>query len=1504
MTTLRDRVAGLSPVQRAALVARLRPAVGPGATAELPAGITPVARQGDVVTLSSTQERMWFLEQFAPGTSFQNMSGVARVPVRVDAAAFAECLDEVVRRHEILRTRFAMRADGPVGIVQERVTVPLEVLRGLSGQAREQAFADDACQPFDLSVAPLLRVTIVPHGASECFVQLTLHHLVSDGFSTGVFFAELGALYGARLSGTTADLPALPFQFADVSVRARSRPAAEGAADLAHWSRHLAGAPQQLTLPMEHPRPSRMTYRGARLPFPVEDGLVAQVRSYSRRQGVTPFVTMLTAFVVVLTRYAAQDEIVVGVPVANREEPGTGSLIGPFLNTLALRFALPGTATFATLLEQVNHTVRGGMEHQAVPFEHVLSAVAPARDPSRSPLFQVVFNFQADRSDAAGAPGIVLRDLPNGGCQVDLLLHLVTTGSGMTAHVDYGRDLYDPAFVQRLVDSYLTLLGAVVAGRDRPVAELPLITPAGALVLLQRAQDAARPAGTLLDVPGLVLARGRSCPERVALIAEGVAMTYGELDRLSSELAADLRSLVRAEPGAHVAVCLPRSVDTVVAILGVLRAGLAYVPLDPGYPRDRLAYICGDADVVALVTRSDLRGALPAVDVPTILVDQPAVAPHPAAAVGKTTIAGDQCAYTIYTSGSTGRPKGVRVSHRNVVTFLEAVRREPGLDEHDVLLAVTSPSFDISVLEMLLPLVAGAAVVVAGPQDVADGARLAALIDQHAVTVLQATPSTWRLLLDSGWAGRPGLRALCGGEAFPPALAADLLVRCAQVWNMYGPTETTVWSAVHRVSDADVENGVVPLGHPIAGTTAFVLDQGLTPVPPGTFGELCLGGDGVSLGYHRRPALTAERFVEAPLWPGHSLYRTGDLVRTRPDGCLQFAGRLDSQVKVRGFRVELSEIEAVLERSPAVARAVAVARAEPSGGTGVIAFVEPAAGAAPAPGALMELLRSVLPDYMVPSRIVALEALPLTPNGKVDRNRLPAPNADDTAVGFDGDGGPGQAGHVAPSTPQERAMAQIWEDLLDVRDVGVHDSFFELGGHSLLATKLIFRVRDVFGVDLPLQTIFEGEPSIARLVGLLTGDAGPESRGAEKPLDLVAEARLDPDIQLPPHAHRHSVRHPQHPLCTGTTGFVGAFLLAELLRETEAIAFCLVRAPSVADGHRRIRETLTGYGIWDPAFADRILPVLGTLDRPRLGVGRAQWQHLAAMVDVIYHCGAEVNFLRPYQALKAANVLSTQDLLRLACDETVKPVHFVSTTYVFSRFSYPPGTEFLEDMQPVHDLEHTFGYTQSKWVSEQMVLEAGRRGLPVYIYRAGRVAGHSLTGACQTYDFVWRATKVGIEMGVAPVMNMILDITPVDYVVAAMVHLSRQPELQGQAFHLVSKDPMPEADFVAWVERYGYVAERLTFGEWCSRVVERAADLSDGTAGALAPFLAGTLPLDRIPAASFDDRHVVGGLAGTSITCPAIDDRLLTLYFDYFVGAGFLPPPPVRTPAPALGSAP
>ncbi|MGX9293839.1 non-ribosomal peptide synthetase [Tsukamurella paurometabola] len=1468
MTEIEDRLAALSPAQRRALLARLgkAPAAEPGAPP-----ITARVRDGDAVRLSATQENMWFLEQFHPGTAMHVMSGVARLPIDVPIDVFTDCLGEVIARHPVLRTRFGMEDGEPVGRVAPAARPEVRLLDGLDEDRMWERFAEDARTPFDIARDPLLRATLARPTSGGTWVQITLHHMVADGYSTGILFEELGRLATGRLIGRLQQLPDVPFQYADVAVWEQERADADAdAADIAYWTERLDGAPTALTLPTDHPRPARQGYRGRRTEFSLTAEQAAAVRTFSAAHGVTPFVTVLSAFATVLSRWSAQDGVVVGVPVAQRSQPGTERVIGPFLNTLALPVRFGEGETVRSLLAQVNGEVREGFRHQEARFDRVLSALDLGRDPARPPLFQAILNMQEDRS----APEMQLRDLYNGCAKFDVLLNITTTPATMTGTLDVAADLFDQATADALIDGFVAVLDALTAPdapAEREIATLPLSTSAAAID-----PPVAQPRTAALDE--YVLAAAHASADRTAIVAGAERITYAALEARVDRLAARIAERLDAPSQTPVGLLLPRSADVIVAMLATLRAGYAFVPLDPAYPAERLEFICADAGIPALLTTAENLAAVPGLDLPWIdVADAPAAGPVPAPS-GEDPAT--RTAYLLYTSGSTGRPKGVRVSHRNVVTFLEAMRGEPGMAPSDTLLAVTSPSFDIAILELLLPLAAGATVVVADGDDTRDGDRLAALLDEHAVTVMQATPTTWHLLLDAGWNGRRGLRALCGGEAMPAVLAGRLRSRVHELWNMYGPTETTIWSTVHRVTDADVAAGAIPIGHPIRGTGIAVVDAAAAPVPDGVFGELCIAGDGVTLGYHERPELTADRFVDLAGPRPVRAYRTGDLVRRFRDGRIEFGGRIDTQVKVRGFRVELGEIESALETALPGVRAIAAVDAD---GAAITAYLECEADRLGDPGALLGTLREVLPPYMVPSAFAVVDAFPLTPNRKIDRKALAArggaPVALAAASGTE---------YVAARTDLERDLTAIWTDLLSLGTApGVRDDFFLLGGHSLLATKLVFRVREKLGRVVPLPALFAGELTIERLAAILEQGGA----GFENPLVLADEVVLPEEIRPAPGAPVRSAADPRDLFVTGATGFVGSFLLAELLRTTAATMHCLVRAGTPEEGLDRIRATMRDYGIWDDAHASRIVAVPGDLTLPRLGLDDAAWSDLAGTADGIVHCGADVNFLRPYQSLKAANVDGTVQVLALACDGPVKPVHFVSTTYVFSRFSYPQDTVFAEDdRSPVQDPRFTFGYTQSKWVGEQLIFEARSRGVPTYVYRTGRVAGHSRTGACQSSDFLWQTIRLGIALGAAPTMDMSTDITPVDYVVGAIAHLAGQQGLAGRTFHVVSPETVAIPDLVQWMSDFGYAGEEVPFGQWCERAADLAERDGDETAAALAPFLSAT-PLDNMPDATFDDANVHEGLAGSGIACPPIDGALLRRYFEWFIDSGYLPAP-------------
>ncbi len=1126
--------------------------------------IRPVARNQDL-PLSFAQQRLWFVHQMAPESPVYNIPVALRIERPVDAAALRRSFEGVVKRHEVLRTSFEAVDGEPFQRIVPGGALHLPVidLAALAPPVREAAARAVvrllARDPFDVRRAPLLRLALLKLAAADHVVSITAHHLVTDAWSMRILIHEMATLYGQ----VSRSLPDLPIQYADFASWQRQWLQGETLqAELAWWRERLGGAPPLLELPADRPRPPVQSYRGKReaaaLPLAVSEAL----RAASRREGATLFMLLLAGYQALLFRHTDQSDICVGTPVAGRFQQETENLIGVFINTLVLRGRPAAALEFRQLVAQTRDTVLEVFAHPHMPFEKLVEELHPERSLQHNPLFQTMFILQnlarvhveglaADAADES--PGMSYLPVDNSSSRFDLLLQLYDGGAGeLFGMLEFSADLFDSVTIQRLWSHLRTLLAGAAADGSCSLAELPWLDPGERWQVVGEWNDTASELAAVC-VHELIERQAASCPDSTALVAADRALTYGELQRRAHQLAHYLRGL-GAGPGVVVGLLLEREPEMLLGLLGVLAAGAAYLPLDPEYPRERSTWIVADAAPRLVLTSERLasRLPLPGPGVVRLDADWPKIARCSGAGLRQKVGALD-VAYLIYTSGSTGRPKGVEVSHGALSNLLLAMRARPGLGAADRLLAVTSLSFDIAGLELFLPLVCGAQVVLAGRDDVVDGRRLAGLLASCGATAMQGTPATWRLLLDNGWPGHPGLVALCGGEGLPAELAAEIRGRTAALWNLYGPTETTVWSAIHAVVPEG--RGLIPLGRPIANTEIHLLAAGTAqPVPIGGVGELCIGGAGVARGYRNQPVLTAERFVPDPFAArrGARLYRTGDLARALPSGVLEFLGRTDHQVKVRGFRIELGEIESVLGCHLAVQQAAVVVRREAAGHP-LVAYVVPRPGAAAAAAAdLRGFLAERLPEFMIPGAFVFLDSLPLTPNGKLDRRDLASRELAPER------GGPTLA---APRTAVEEVLAAIWSDVLARHPIGRDDDFFALGGHSLLAARVASRIRGAFGLEVPLRSLFERRSlaELAQDIELRRRGAGavplaaiePAERGGEMPLSSAQE-RLWFAHQLDPSSAAYNVH-----LAVALTGVLAREALdralAELVQRHEAL---------------------------------------------------------------------------------------------------------------------------------------------------------------------------------------------------------------------------------------------------------------------------------------------------------------------------------------------------------------
>ena len=1050
--------------------------------------LQPVTRTRPL-PLSFAQQRLWFLDQLEPGSVAYNIPAALRIRGPLDLVALERSVNEIVRRQESLRTTFALGEGEPIQMISLSLAVAVVVEDVQEQSAVEQKervqalMRDEARRGFNLARGPLLRVKVVQLGEEDHLLLLTIHHIVSDAWSMGILFRELSVLYRAFTTQQPSPLPELPIQYADYVVWQREWLHGEHlGAQLAYWKRQLGGV-STVELPIDRPRPAVQTYSGGEHSVVIAPEVYQQLKNLSRQEGVTLFMTLLAAFHIFLRRYSGQEDVPVGTPIAGRAQPETEGLIGFFANTLVMRPDLTGDPTVRECVARVRRVALEAYDHQDLPFERLVQELNPDRTLSRHPLFQIMFTFHHLAESTLVLPNAQISriTIPAEIAKFDLSAIVTEATDSLRIAFTYNSDLFYADTIARMLGHFQTLLEGIVAQPEQPISELPLLTAEERHQLVIDWNDTTVAYPKYKRVHELFETQVGQTPYAIALVCDDQQLTYRELNAQANQLARYLQRF-GVGPDVLVALCLDRSVDMVVGILAILKAGGAYVPLDPSYPQERLAFMLQDAQVAVLVTHAQLLSRLPDPECPIICLEkdrrdivQESTTPP------ISFVTAEHLAYVLYTSGSSGQPKGVQIPHRALGNVLQAVGERLGLSRQDTLLAVTTFAFDIAALELLLPLTVGARVVVASRAVASDGPLLQQCLATSGATALQATPTTWRMLIDGGWQGNPRLKMLCGGEALTRELVQSLLHRGASLWNMYGPTETTIWSTLTRVATADT---TPPIGCPLINTQVYILDPHLQPTPIGIPGELYIGGDGLARGYLHSPELTAERFIPHPFSrePGARLYRTGDRVRYLPDGNIEFLGRLDHQVKIRGYRIELGEVEVVLRQHPTLRDTVVVLREDTPGDKRLVAYLVLLQSQPPTVSNLRSFLRSKLPDYMIPSAFVFLDTLPRMPNGKIDWRALPPPEPTRPAP---------ERASVAPRTPEEEIVTEVWREVLGLEGVGVHDNFFELGGHSLLAAQVVARINKRVQLAVPLRSLFECQ-TIAEMAQLIDEQQGQQ----------------------------------------------------------------------------------------------------------------------------------------------------------------------------------------------------------------------------------------------------------------------------------------------------------------------------------------------------------------------------------------------------------------------------
>jgi len=1433
----------------------------------------------DLQEPSYSQQRLWFIEQLGGTSPAYNVCSFLRLNGKLDLDAFGKTVSWLSERHETLRSQFIcvqgkpmirIRSDSYVMSVEDETTEETLV----------HLMRDYAALPLNLERDPLFQVRLVPIADSmDHALFIKMHHVITDGWSLEILMREISLCYNALLKGNYPDVKPLGIQYGDYASAQKSWLEGEQLQkQLDYWDQKLKGVPELLELPLDFPRPPVMSNRGSFFSIEVDSLLVSKIRSLSLEYGATQFMTLLAAFNVLMSRYSNTRDIVVGSPIANRTHHQTESLIGFFVNNLALRNYVNPDDSFVDLLSQVRRTTLDAYTYQETPFEVIIEKINPKRNLSHSPLCQVAFAFRHINNELPEFEGIEATqlfystdDVP---VKIDLMLEAVEVDGKLHCGWAYCADLFSRKSMENMARYYVSLLEFLTG---HPFAKLSqsYVLASEDRELLYRWNDTSDHSFPDDTVDQLIFKQSQQFPDHIALEFNSEKMSYSDFEAKSNQIAQYLRSIGigRESP---VMVCMNASLEYPVIILGILKAGGAFVPLDPDIPESRLRFAIEDSQAVLCIYDRNILPGTGSESLGYVLVGDlwREIANYPTAVVEKKHDR-NSLAYIIYTSGSTGVPKGVLIEHKGLANLVHGKNQSFHVTCEDRWLQQASYAFDFSVMNIFIALCHGATLFSVEKNTLLDPRKFVGELAKSRISVFGATPSLFGNLELSA-DQLPDLRLIiCGGEVFTLGKHASLLGK-VQIFNAYGPTEVTVCATMHEVTPEDAHRKV-SIGKPISNYRVHILSDDLRMLPIGVPGELCVEGIGLARGYLKRPELTREKFVEAEIFGEQCrVYRTGDLARWLPDGQLEFMGRLDNQVKFRGYRFELGEIESRLLANETI-KACAVELVRNGKLDLLVAFVVLSQAAAEVDSAsIKQQLQTELPEYMIPSRFVVLEQLPVGHTGKIDRKAL-------------------QATEVLASDPvktsfndlslTQKKLEQIWGSILGIESVSREDNFFDLGGHSLLVPKLLAEIHRVFDVPLTIRDLFQSSTLEAQSRLLEQPDRSllPPVDSMDFEDEVVLESNITPENRI----SEHLISAPEKVLLTGSTGFLGVWLLHELLIQTEAKIFCLIRGNG--DLKRRIEESMMGRGLWEERFENRITPISGDISLPGLGLEKSIFDQLSVDLDAIYHNAAWVNHTYPYTALKPVNVDSTVELLKLACRNRAKAFHFVSTFSELSLLeeSGQPNTELMEHLK-----NSPHGYAQSKWVAEQLVKTAGRRGLFAKIYRPRRISGDSRFGQFNTDDFVSLLMKGCAQMCAYPEIgdHISENLAPVDFVARTIVSLSLNPSPDEAVYDLLNLQE------VTWNQLFSKLSEsvpsvsRIDYFHWRER-------LSQDTENALFPFLA-VFPEERVDETELIAKKLINQklydrtmstLPSSHGDCNSIDEKLLQIYFEQFQTTNFLP---------------
>ncbi len=1469
----------------------------PGAAQGAAGGAWTVQRE---VPLDSSQQHIAFLARYSnEAAAAYNESVIIRLTGDLHGPAIQAALEETANRYEALRT--VLNPDSDTLMVGAGQALDVSV-SPVSADLLAARLAEIVSRPFEPGKR-LFRAELLRLADNEHILVLVGHALVLDLDSLDLVLTEIARHYQsfARDESATPMPPCLQWtDYLAMGGTAEAQDAQRQA--LAYWENLFTGGAPRLELPTDFARPTVKKYAGARQTLALDGGLQARLIEWSTAQGMRVESILFAACTAFVHRLTGSADLVMG---AKSEALYLDTGLPAFARTsqvLPVRSRFDPDQSFADYARAQEQRLAEANSQKVFSFTDLIRSLDLPRDQSRSVLFTTAFRSAAQPVDPDfGSLHATYLLPPSAGARYDLEFIALSRDHELQIVCEYSSELFEQGTITRWLHGLETFLSSALMNSQRACGALPVLSPDEQELMLRQWNDTARTLPSQKTVLDLILEQASLRPDQPALGFGEAKLTYDQMRRRLETIASALQS-AGADRGQRIGILMRRSLDLVPAMLAVWRLGGVLVPMDSAFPAPRLAFMLADAGVQTVLANRDLLPLLGEDNQfhPLCIEDiGPELIPF---STETAPAASEDAAQILFTSGSTGKPKGVEVRHRSLLNVLLDLHRLLEFGDQSSMLALTTTSFDISNNELFMPLLAGGMVEVGEDGLVADGLQLAERLRVRTPSHLQATPSTFKSLLAAGWQGNSSIYLLSAGEALGRELAEILVDRCQKLWNLYGPTETTVYSAASLVSHAPGKP--IRIGRPLANSHLYVLDTRLQPLPIGAVGELYIGGVGVSPGYWQRPELNAERFLSDPFRPGERIYRTGDLARYLSDGELVCLGRIDDQVKVHGVRIELGEVETAVRSLAGVRDAVVTPWNDAHSDIQLAAHIIPAEPGVLTAAVVRALLRQRLPEVMVPPQIIFTNAFPLTANGKIHRSALASqvsasqPTAD---INFE-----------PPASETERSLAQVWAQVLgiDWQIIGRQSDFMDLGGHSLLMTRLMLEVRNLFQVTFKMREFF-GASRLNQFAALIDERQQQQSMPAElrqpaAPMRSAEWARqrmafLEREAELPQYISpaRGLSYRPGEPyrsvFLTGATGFLGAYIVAEILNNTQADLYCLVRPKRGENNKLRIEKQMRHYDVWPQnaawqhAWNTRLHVVEGDVTLPRMGLPDAVYETLARQVDAIFNGAAHVNFIYPYEALRATNVLGLHEIIQFAFHLRIKPVHHLSTAAI-----WPMGRQYT--FRERDSIDHykllNLGYDEAKWVGEKCLLNAAERGLPVARYRPGEVGGDSVTGRCVTDHFLIACIKGFLQFGAFPRLEIGVDVAPVDYVAKAMVYMAFRRNPLGRAFHLNNPNPGSMANALAFLRQQGYSFEELSFDELRDRLVSSPTFSQN----ALFPYQAVLEEMDAVSMQLpvYDTSQAQRELAGSGIICSPTGPELYTKYLGYLQRIGFLPMPEVQ----------